>query len=376
MIEGRLAAAVEQIDEWVGPRGVGGVAVAVWHRGGVIAAREVGDARPGVPVAPDTLFALASVTKPVAAAAVLALIEDGLIALDTPVAEILPGFTAGAGSSEPANPALEARRGEVTVRQLLCHTSGLPEDLAPRDGRYADQQPVAAITDAMLQLPLLSAPGERLRYSNAGYAALARIAERVSGVPFWSLAEDRVLTPLGLPDVVASPGPDVASRLAELADTHHPGTLVETYNSAYWRALALPWGGLFGTTRDLARFAGSFLDPSLGDGFLAPPTRAAMTSDQTGGVPGGVESGKVEWPIGRWGLGWEVKGEKTRHWTGTKSSPRTFCHFGQAGTLVWGDPERDLAVAVFANRAVSRVWGFFLTRWIRLNDAIADALDG
>jgi CubicO group peptidase (beta-lactamase class C family) len=92
-------------------------------------------------------------------------------------------------------------------------------------------------------------------------------------------------------------------------------------------------------------------------------------------VPGGVESAKVRWDPGRWGLGWEVKGEKRRHWTGDFTSPRTFCHFGHAGTLLWGDPERDIALAVFANRTVTHMWGFILPRWARLSNAIIAAAD-
>jgi CubicO group peptidase (beta-lactamase class C family) len=98
-----------------------------------------------------------------------------------------------------------------------------------------------------------------------------------------------------------------------------------------------------------------------------------MTTDQTLGVPGGVESAKVRWNPGRWGLGWEVKGEKRRHWTGDFTSDRTFCHFGHAGTLLWGDPERDLALAVFTNRTVTHMWGFLLPRWARLSNAVIAA---
>ena len=164
--------------------------------------------------------------------------------------------------------------------------------------------------------------------------------------------------PLGIRDIVADPAGLALERVAHLADTSHPGTDIETYNSAYWRGLALPWGGLFGTPRDAVRFAAAFL-PS-GERFLSEAATSLMTTDQTMGVPGGVESAKVRWDPGRWGLGWEVKGEKRRHWTGDFTSPRTFCHFGHAGTLLWGDPERDLALAVFANRTVTHMWGFIL----------------
>jgi CubicO group peptidase (beta-lactamase class C family) len=373
--EAALTAALTQIDGWIGgPQGVTGAGAVVWHRGRIAAERYAGEARPGIRVGPETLFALASVTKPVAAAAVMTLVEDGRVALDEPAAAFVPEFGEAATGGEPA---LEARRAEITVRQLLGHTAGLPEDLKPGNLRYADGPDLQTLTGAMGRVPLQSAPGAELRYSNAGYAVLARLAERAGGEGFWDLTRRRVLAPLGLRDIVAGPDPEHGERLAEVADTHHPGTPVETYNSAYWRALALPWGGLYGTPRDLARFAGAFLPSGDGwaDAALAPPTRALMTTDQAGGVPGGVESGRVWWPTAHWGLGWEAKGGKRRHWTGDLTSPRTVCHFGQAGTLLWADPARDLALAVFTNRVVARMWTAILARWVRLGNAVVAAAD-
>ena len=99
-----------------------------------------------------------------------------------------------------------------------------------------------------------------------------------------------------------------------------------------------------------------------------------MVRSQTGDLPGGVGSGRLWWPEATWGLGWEIKGTKRRHWSGELTSPATFCHFGQAGTLVWADPRLDLAVAVFTNRSVAKMWGFILSRWLRLANALAAAV--
>ena len=105
--------------------------------------------------------------------------------------------------------------------------------------------------------------------------------------------------------------------------------------------------------------------------------RQALTSTASdfvaNGVPGGVESAKVRWNPGRWGLGWEVKGEKRRHWTGELTSMRTFCHFGHAGTLLWADPDHHVALAVFANRSVTHMWSFIHSRWARLSNAVVAA---
>ncbi len=358
------------IDGWIGRHGVGGAAAVVWHHGQIAAERYAGEARPGVPVDAQTLFTLASVTKPVTAAVVMTLVEEGLVALDEAAIRLVPEFAGGSGPGDTASdPALEALRPRVTVRQLLAHTSGLPEDVGPRRLRYADRDDLPTVMRAMCRLPLQSAPGAELRYSNVGYAVLARLVEHLTGEPFWEAARRRVLDPLDLRDTVARPDASLAGRLALVADTTHIGTDLETYNGAYWRDLAIPWGGLFGTARDLARFAGAFL-PN-GPRLLAPATAALMTIDQAGGVPGGVESARVRWDIAQWGLGWEVKGGKRRHWTGELTSPRTFCHFGHAGTLLWADPERDLALAVFANRTVTHLWPFVPARWARLSNAVA-----
>lgn len=370
-------AALRLIDEWLQPQGPRGVGAAVWHAGQVVAERYVGEARPGTPVDPGTIFGLASVTKPVTAAVVMRLVERGVVSLDEPVGRLVPEFRAGpgadAGGEQTTNPELERLRPTVTPRQLLAHTAGLPEDTGDRESRYVDQPGLADVVDQMCRLPLRFAPGEELLYSNAGYAVLTRLVERLTGEEFWQVARREVLDPLGLADTVARPGPELEPRLADLADAAGPGTDWETYNSPYWRSLALPWGGLYGTPQDLVRFAAAFL-PS-GPRLLSPAARDLMTADQVGGVPGGVESAKVRWPRASWGLGWELKGDKRRHWTGELTSPATFCHFGQAGTLLWADPRRDLALAVFATRSVARMWGFILPRWARLSNAVVAAAE-
>ena len=126
-------------------------------------------------------------------------------------------------------------------------------------------------------------------------------------------------------------------------------------------------------TVDLARFAASFVPGQASP--LTAGSRAEMTTDQTGGVPGGVHSAGLVWKQGAWGLGWEVAADKPNHWTGSLRSPQTFCHWGQAGTLVWADPTRDLAFAVFANRSVHRPWPLRPPRWHDLSDAIVDTAD-
>ena len=365
-----LDSALRLIDEWVGPQGVPGVGAAVWMNGGIAAERYAGLADTDTPVTADTLFPMASVTKPITAATVQALVEQGLFSLDEPVGRMVPEFRAGPGlESAEVTPELERLRPTISARQLLSHVSGLPEDLGPRESRYQEMATIDEVIDQMCRLPLLSAPGEVLRYSNAGFGVLARLTERATDRSFWDVTQSAVFSPLGLTDIVPNPRGDQLQRVARLADSSHEGTDLETYNGGYWRGLALPWGGLFGTPRAAVTFAGAFLD----GGLLSPASIALMTHDQTNGVPGGVESARIRWNPGRWGLGWEVKGDKRRHWTGELTSERTFCHFGHAGTLLWADPEHGIALAVFANRAVTHMWSFILARWARLSNAVVAA---
>ena len=368
----RIERALHLVDDLIVPQGATGAAAAVWWRGEIVAERYIGNSSPNRPVEPQTLFPLASVTKPFAAATIVSLVDQGLLSLDEPVSRIVPEFRGEAGrDAAGVDPELERLRRWITPRQLLCHVSGLPEDLDPQASGYQEMVPLDAIIDAMCRLPLQHAPGTEVRYSNAGFGVLTRLAERVSELPFWELARERVFAPLALHDIVVNPTGEALARVAHLADTDYAGTEIETYNSAYWRELGFPWGGLFGTPRDAARFAGAFL-PS-GESLLSRAAVSLMTTDQTLGVPGGVESARVRWEHGRWGLGWEVKGEKRGHWTGELTSSATFCHFGRAGTLLWGDLERDLALAVFANRSVARMWSFILTRWARISNAVVAA---
>src|SRR5262249_28384170 len=220
--------ALRQIDDWIGPQGVGGAAAVVWHGGGIAAERYAGEARAGAPVDERTIFALASVTKPVTAATVLTLVEDGSLALDEPIYRFVPEF-APAADAPNADPDLETRRREVTIRHLLSHTSGLPEDLASGTLRYRDRPELATITDAMARLPLRTVPGTQLLYPNAGFALLGRLVERVTGGEFWEEPRRRVLAPLALDAPAARPEADIEDRLALVADANHAGSEVETY---------------------------------------------------------------------------------------------------------------------------------------------------
>lgn len=362
------------IDDWIGEQAVPGVSAAVWHEGEIVATRVAGLARDEAPVDESTLFALASVSKPLTAAAVMLAVDAGDLSLDTPVAAIVPEFgEVDDPLDDEVLSQLEALRDRVTVRRLLCHTSGLPENVGVKRIRMRDQPSLSQLIDTMCGLPLVSEPGETLRYSNAGFGIAARVLERATGEQFHVYLQDRLLGAMGLDDVVLKPDSSWHDRLTYTADAAATGAPSESYNSPYWRGLGMPWGGYFGTPSALVRFAASFF-PNR-ESLLSDESRAEMIVDQTGGVPGGVVSAGAHWEQGAWGLGWEVAGDKRNHWTGSLRSPRTFCHWGQSGTLVWADPDRELALAVFGNRAVHSPWPLKPPRWAELSDALIAAAD-
>lgn len=375
-ITSALHDALARTNRWVAEGGVLGVSSAVWHRGELVATHQAGEAAPGIPVRPETLFALASVSKPFTAAAVMRLVERGDLHLDLPVSLQLPAFgETDDPFADDVIPQLEALRDRVTLRQLLSHTSGLPENAGVKRLRMSDQPSLERMLDIMCGVPLQDAPGELLRYSNVGPAVAARMAEHAANRTFHAILRDEVLGPWGLADIHPTVDAALDDRLAIVQDPSAPGTPTEGYNSAWWRGLGIPWGGYYGTAADVVRFAASFLPGAPIP--LERETASEMTRDQAGGVPGGVFSAGIRWHTAFWGLGWEVKGTKPHHWTGRLTSPATFCHWGQSGTLMWADPTRDLAIAFLGNRTVLRApWPLNPPRWADLSDAIVTATGG
>lgn len=361
-----------QIDDWVAEGVVPGASIAISHRGELVSKRHAGEARPGTPVSDSTLFGMASLSKPITAAAFLAISDEGLLDLDAPVSEVLPDFGADVNPMH-STAMLEAERDDITFRQLLAHTSGLPENISPELYSPSSLLSRQEQIDLMLRTPLQSAPGERLRYSNLGPGIAARAAEVITGEDFLTIVRERVLQPMELQNILLAPEEDDVSRIAHLQDAANEGTPYETYNSEWWRATAVPWGGYYGSAEDVLRFTSSFLPGQ--ESILSTESQQAMTVDQVNGVDGGVESMHTSWQPGYWAVGWEMKGTKPKHWTGNLTSPQTWDHWGFSGTLAWADPTRYLSAVVFANRSVKSMWMFRPSRWTRLCDDLCKVAD-
>jgi CubicO group peptidase (beta-lactamase class C family) len=325
-VEGALAG----VDEWVAKGLVPGVATVVVDARGVMAERYAGVRERGgrEVIGPDTLFALASLTKPLVGAACMVALEEGLIGLDSEV------------------------RDSFTLRHLLSHCAGLPEaGLLWRD-------------------PPGYPPGTQRWYSNAGYVQAAKLLESASGMSCARYLDEAVLAPLAMDASLGLPERD-AARTARVWQPGRYGD-GELFNSERFRRDAPPQGGGFATARAYGAFVSCLLARGAAGGraLLAPETVDEMLAPQFGPLPGGV-GGVGDWPDLCWGLGFDVRGQRQPHWAGASLSPRTASHFGASGTLAWLDPERGLGLVALANRGSYSGW--WREPWAALGAAVTAA---
>jgi CubicO group peptidase (beta-lactamase class C family) len=354
---------LEEIVETAVARGdAPGVVAAVGRGGeGYVAAAGV-MAVGGPPMRPDTLFRIASITKPVTAAVVLSLAEDGLLGLEEPVDRLLPELADRRVLRRPDGPltdTIEAERA-VTTRDLLTFTWGFgmqgamfmaPEpwpivsavaerELSSFGPPQPDTTPGPDTFMARLgELPLLAQPGERWLYS-AGSQVLGVLAARAAGAPFEDVMRERVLAPLGMDDTAFYAND--TSRLATAYERRDGQLAVSDPPDGQWsRPPRFPdgAGGLVSTAEDLLRFGRMLLLPG-GNPVLTAGTVAEMTSDQLTPAqlarvwPGFSFLGDRGWGYGvsvtEWGYSWE----------------------GGSGTAWANVPDQDLTVVVLTQRAV------------------------
>ncbi len=346
------------IEDGVSP----GIALAVGRSQGLVRLRGYGrtDHDPASPqVTPRTLYDVASLTKAVATTtAVKALVEDGRLELDAPVARYLPWWTGGN----------DARKAEVTVQDLLLHRSGLP----PFRRWFVEMEGREAYQEAAGALSLDAPPGSRTEYSDIGFKVLAWVVEEVAGAPLDAFLQERVWASLGMEDTGFRPDPELLPRIAptevdtERRNRHIHGDVHD--ENAYALGGVAGHAGLFSSAWDLALFARTLLEggtlpacgPSEEDGFVTASGGGSVGYPCPPGARGGVTLFRpetVEAFTRRWdgsstrALGWDTPTSTPgRSSAGDYMSARTFGHTGFTGTSIWIDPELDLFVVLLTNR--------------------------
>jgi CubicO group peptidase (beta-lactamase class C family) len=271
----------------------------------------------GLAADPDAVFLLASITKPLTAAGVVAICEKERVSLDSPISELVPDYLAGKGPDRDW-------RAKLTVRHLLSHTSGLP-DMPPGNQELRNRQaPLPDFLKAALSAPLAFAPGTRVRYQSMGFLLAASIVEDLTGRPFRDHVRDSIFVPLEMANTTLGLGGRELDKTMPCQVPDEPGG----WNSSYWRDLGAPWGGALGTARDVARFLRFLMHPQKGP--IGVPATIAMRTQQTPRYVSGD----------RYGLGFRLGG------FGPGTSDKTFGHTGATGVLAWADPIADRTCVV------------------------------
>jgi CubicO group peptidase (beta-lactamase class C family) len=280
---------------------MGAASLVVGRHGTIVFAQGYGYQTPdedAPAVESDSVFLLASITKPVTACALLLLVERGLVSLNDPVSQYLPEFQGG-------------ERDQVRVRHLLSHTSGMP-DMLPQ---------------------------------NKGILLAAEIVERVSGQRLRDFEKQEIFDPLGMSRSALGLGSfEIADTVwcgmtkPETGDGAHWGP-----NSPYWRDIGCPWGGMHSSGADLAILLQTMLNRGEYGGRRVFSVAAVetMTSNQNSAIPNAP-----------WGLGWALAGSRVWNFFGELVSPATFGHVGATGTVAWADPDRQLLCVVLTNQMV------------------------
>jgi CubicO group peptidase (beta-lactamase class C family) len=283
----------------------------------------------GAPPAADSNFFLASLTKPVFAAAFLQLVEDGLIGLHEPIGRHMAEFAHG-------------DKAKVTSWHLLTHTSGVP-DIDP-DLIRRTRPSAAQMTQLTLAAPLDFEPGSRWQYCSASFYLLGLLIERLSGMSYARYLDDRLLEPLGL-------GMTFDARrggrpIVPVEGTGADNRVLRWLLLRYMARAAVPGGGFFGSLGDLVRFGAAMLRPRTITSRplpLAPATIEQMGADQTHGLIGTVDGEQREI---HFGLSWA---KPTLMHEGPGSA-RAVAHSGATGTRLWLDPDASLVFVFLANR--------------------------
>ncbi len=337
MSQPRLDSAAGLLDAQVRQSNLGAAAILVARRGTIVLHKGFGrlSRQADAPrVTPDSVFLLASITKPVTACALMLLVERGRVSLDDPVSRYLPELSGG-------------EREKIRVRDLLAHTSGLPDMLPENTELRRANAPLSQFVERTFKTPLLYTPGSSFRYQSMGVLLAGEIVERLTGMRLREFESKEIFQPLGMNRSALGMGSMRISETVEAwtsakadpKDTERFGA-----NSPYWRDMGHPWGGMHSNTRDIATLLQTFLNGGEygGKRVFSRSTVKLMTSDQ---------NRRVQAP---WGLGWALGRSTVWNFFGDLVSARAFGHTGATGTVAWADPDSQLVCVILTDRLLDQ----------------------
>ncbi|MDA1273327.1 MAG: serine hydrolase [Verrucomicrobia bacterium] len=300
------------------------------------------------PMTPDTLFWIASMTKPITGTAILMLQDEGKLNVADPVAKYLPEFASlKTPSGKPAN---------LTLTQILTHTSGLGEAAGPA-ARQA--KTLADLVPIWLAAPMQYEPGEKWKYTQSGINAAGRIVEVVSGMTFDAFLQKQLFDPLGMTSTTFYLSDEHRSRLVTAyAKDKDTGALEPVPPRPEFGPRGRPPqgnGGLYSTASDYARFCQMLLNGGTFGGrrYMSAAAMKYLTTPQTGSLPTGFFQNDTYGNRGAnygWGIATCIL--RTPHdGVGAILSPGSFGHGGAWGTQAWIDPVKGVAYVLMVQRS-------------------------
>lgn len=356
----KLKAVPEAMKQFVDNGHLSGAVTVVGRKDGVVALDAVGlrDIESKSPMAKDTLFRIASMTKPVTAIGIMILFDEGKLSPDDDVAKHLPEFSGqkllgprtGEGAASDAVTLLKPRR-PVKLRDLLTHTSGVANYPPGVSDVYVKRNRTLAETALATALqPLTFEPGTKWSYSNPGIDTLGRVIEVVSGEKYEDFLQKRVFDPLGMKDTTFYPTQPQLDRLAVI---YSKGKAKDDKLTPVKNALIglppnpkhpIPAGGLISSGDDLAKLYRMMLNKGELNGkrILSEKAVAEMTKVQTGEIKTGFVDGMG------FGYGWAVVREPKG--VTAMLSEGSYGHGGAFGTQAWIDPKQDVFVVLLIQR--------------------------
>ena len=302
------------------------------------------------PMRKDAAFRLMSMTKPVTAVAVLMMLEEGKLRLGDPVSKFLPEFAemqvvagapGAASGSEAADPATVPAEREITIRDLLTHTSGIV-----RNAERTPDDSLATYVPKLAKMPLEFQPGAEWQYSGlAGPDVLARIVEIVSGQAYDAFVRGRIFEPLGMRDTMYFPSDELRPRVVTLYRITPEGFEKDPDPDRISSKVYFSGGaGLVGTAHDYVQFAQMLANGGELNGkrLLSPRTVELMASDHVDGL----FDGQLGFPERGVGFGLQVAIVEDHIRAGWRVPDGSFGWLGAYGTQVWINPKEDLVTLV------------------------------
>jgi CubicO group peptidase (beta-lactamase class C family) len=274
----------------------------------------------------DAMFLLGSISKPISVTALMTLFDQRKFGLDDPLQKFIPQFT-GDG------------RDRVTLRHLLTHVSGLPDQLPENNSLRTSHAGLPEFVDHAIRTPLKFAPGSKYEYSSMAILLAGRVAELISGVGILELVDRSVFRPLEMKHSAQGLGRFTLDDMVRCQTEHaapesgagDPAARGWDWNSPYWRKLGAPWGGTHASAPDIGRFLAEFLFRR--GAVVKPETAQLMVTNQN---PAGLAPR---------GLGFNVGAS-----AGSRGcSDKTFGHGGSTGTFAWADRATETICVVLTS---------------------------